>query len=80
MPSLLAYAGTIVASLAVSAAFIEWFSRPIGGPPTLFYLISPGLPYVWRSGFILAPLVILLTGLLSSRPAGDQFHKTKDVA
>jgi hypothetical protein len=67
MPLVLAYATSIVVFQAISATVIEWIARPIGGPHTLFYLISPGLPYVWRSGFVLVPLVILSVGLVSSR-------------
>jgi hypothetical protein len=67
MPMVLAYAGSIVVFLALSATVIEWLDRPIPVPHTLFYVITPGLPYVWRSGFILAPLVILLVGLVSGR-------------
>ena len=60
---LLPYALSVVVVLVTSAAFFDWLARPIAMPHSLFYLVSVSLPYTWRSGFILAPLVILMSGL-----------------
>ena len=59
----LPYLCSVVAALVGSAAFFDWLARPVGVPHWVFYLVSVSLPYVWRSGLILAPLVILLSGL-----------------
>jgi hypothetical protein len=68
MPMLLAYLASVLTVLIASSVFIAWINRPIGVPHTLFYFVSVTLPYLWHSGFILVPLVMLLTGLLSCRP------------
>jgi hypothetical protein len=62
------YLGSVVVALFVAATIVELVPRPLPLPHTLFYVVSVGLPFVWHSGFILVPLVILLTGLLSSQP------------
>jgi hypothetical protein len=66
MPMVIAYLVSTIAALAASAAIIAWLDRPTPVPHTLFYFVSVGLPHVWRSGFILVPLVIVLAGLLGT--------------
>ncbi len=66
MPMVLAYLCSVIAALAVSAAIAAWLVRPTPLPHTLFYFVSVGLPYVWRSGFVLVPVVIVLSGLLGT--------------
>ena len=66
---LIAYAASMLLVLAASAVVIEVLTRRNGGVPvphTLFYVVSVGLPYHWRSGLLLAPMVILLAGLIGS--------------
>lgn len=58
----------VLVSFMASAMLFGWLNRPTPLPHTLFYLVSVTLPYVWHSGFILVPLVMLLTGLVSCRP------------
>jgi len=65
MPMVLAYMVSVLSVLAASAALIEWINGPIGVPHTLYYFVSIGLPFMWRSGFVLVPLVIFFTGLFS---------------
>ena len=69
MPMVLAYLTSLMAVLAAGAAIIEWINGPVGAPHTLYYLVSVVLPFMWRSGFLLVPLVVLLTGLFSCRKA-----------
>ena len=69
MPMVLAYLVSVVSVLAASAAMIEWINGPIGAPHTLYFLVSVVLPFMWRSGFVLVPLVIFFTGLFSCRTA-----------
>ena len=80
MPMVLAYLVSVFAvlvSFMVSAMFFGWLNRPTPLPHTLFYLVSITLPYVWHSGFILAPLVILLTGVFSCRPVPREWPSVR---
>jgi hypothetical protein len=70
----LAYLASVLTALVASAAIIDWLARPIALPHTLYYLVSVTLPFMWRSGFILVPLVMLLTGLVSCRTAAAQYR------
>ena len=72
MSMVTAYLGSVLVALAIAASIIEWISRPLPLPHTLYYVVSVGLPFVWHSGFVFVPLVILLTGLLSCRTTVDQ--------
>ena len=75
MPMVVAYLGSVLAvlvSFMAAAMLLGWLSRPTPLPHTLFYFVSVTLPYVWHSGFILVPLVMLLTGLLSCRTAARE--------
>jgi hypothetical protein len=66
-PMLVAYAVSVLLVLAASAVLIEVLTRRNGGVPvphTLFYVISVALPYHWHSGLLLAPVLILVVGLL----------------
>jgi hypothetical protein len=70
-PVLIAYAVSMFLLLAASAVLIEVLTRRNGGVPvphTLFYVISVALPYHWRSGLLLAPVIILLVGLIDCPP------------
>ena len=66
------YLCSILIALSVSATIVGWVGRPLPLPHTLYYVVSVGLPFVWYSGFILVPLVILLTGLFSCRTATSE--------
>ena len=59
-------------ALIASAVTIEVLSRlwdnRVPVPHPLFFIVSVALPFQWRSGVLLAPTVILLAGLLSTRP------------
>jgi hypothetical protein len=66
-PMLIAYALSMLLVLAASVVLVEVLTRRNGGVPvphTLFYVVSVALPYHWRSGLLLAPLVILVAGVL----------------
>jgi hypothetical protein len=80
MPMVFAYLGSVFTVLAASATIIIWLNRPIPVPHTLYYLVSVTLPFMWRSGFILVPLVILLTGLLTCRTTTDPFRHAKRIS
>ena len=69
MPMVLAYLVSVLSVLAASAAIIDWINGPIAVPHTLYYLVSVALPFMWRSGFALVPLVVFFTGLFSSQTA-----------
>ena len=65
-PVLTAYVVSVAIVLAAAAALIAFLSYRYGRVPTphtLFYVVSVTLPYQWRSGLLLAPLVTLLAGL-----------------
>lgn len=67
VPMLLAYAASIIVALIAAGVLIEFFVHRDGAVPvphTLFYVVSVALPYQWRSGLLLAPLVILVAGLV----------------
>ena len=67
---LLSFVISVTAGLAASAAVFEiliWRAKPVPVPHALFYLVSVTLPYQWRSGLLLAPLVMLLTGAAARR-------------
>lgn len=69
-PTLVLYVSSLVLVLAGSAVTIEILSRLQGRVPvphTLFYVISVALPYQYRSGLVLAPLVVLAAGLAAAR-------------
>jgi hypothetical protein len=72
-PMLVAYSASLLLVLAASALAIEILTRVNGRVPVphaLFYVISVALPYQWRSGLVLAPLVVLAAGLAAApRPA-----------
>lgn len=66
-PMLIAYAASVAVVLAASAVLIEVLTRRNGFVPvphTLFYVISVALPYHWRAGLLLAPLVIVAASLM----------------
>lgn len=63
--SLVAYAASMFVVLAASAIAIEVLGRLWGRVPvphTLFYVVSVALPFYWRSGLVLAPLMVLAAG------------------
>ena len=76
---LLAYAASV---MLVLLAFDVWMetamarsSVPI--PHAVFYAVSVALPYHWRSGVLLAPLVVLAAGLLAApRPPRERHIPT----
>jgi len=62
--ALLAYVVSLLLVLVAAAALLEWLApRPVPVPHPLFYVISVALPYHWRSGIVLAPLVSIVCGL-----------------
>jgi hypothetical protein len=77
VPILLGYAASVTVALAGSAMLIEMLTRRTGAVPVphpLFYIVSVTLPYQWRSGLVLVPLVIILCGL-----AGRQRSETRSA-
>ena len=69
-PMLLAYTASVVVVLAGSAVLIEiltWLNGRVPVPHPLFYIVSVTLPYQWRSGLVLVPLVIILCGMAGHR-------------
>jgi hypothetical protein len=66
LPMLLAYLVSVVVVLSSAATFIAWIARPIAAPHPVFYVVSPTLPYVWRTGLVFLPLMILSVGLWSA--------------
>jgi hypothetical protein len=68
-PMLIAYAASVAVVLAASAVLIEVLTRRNGFVPvphTLFYVISVALPYQWRAGLLLAPLLIVGASLIGT--------------
>ena len=66
---LLAYAASV---MLVLTAFDVWMETAMAGqrvpiPHPLFYAVSVALPFHWRSGLLLAPLVIMGVGVLAAR-------------
>lgn len=66
-PLLVLHTATIVLAMALSACIVEQARTPV--PHVFFPLVSVALPYQWRSGFVLVPITILLTGMLVIRKA-----------
>lgn len=64
---LIVHTATVMIGLGVSALMTELHPEGMRVPHVLFPLVSVALPYQWRSGFILAPAVMLLTGMLVLR-------------
>jgi hypothetical protein len=63
-PMLLGYVASVLAVLAGAVAYISSVApRPVPVPHPLFYVVSVGPPYQWRSGFVLVPVLTLLAGL-----------------
>jgi hypothetical protein len=68
---LIAYAASLVLVLTAGGAIVDMLGRRPGGvavPHTLFYVVSITLPYHWRSGTVLAPLLVLVVGAMSVIP------------
>ena len=68
-PMLLVHAASVVMGLILSAVIIEVLTHRNGFVPTphgLYYFLQVALPFQWRSGLLLAPLVIVSSGLLGS--------------
>jgi hypothetical protein len=67
---LILHTWTVVFTMAVSALIVEMRApAPTAVPHVLFPLVSVALPYQWRSGFVLVPATMLLTGMLVLRKA-----------
>jgi hypothetical protein len=79
---LLAYAASVLLALL---AFDVWMETVMARsrvpiPHALFYAVSVALPYHWRSGVVLAPLVVLCAGLLTApRPPRERHVPVPDA-
>jgi hypothetical protein len=69
-PLLILHIAVVVFTMAVGEAVRE-IREPatLWVPHVLFPLVSVAAPYQWRSGFVLVPAVMWLTGMLVLRPA-----------
>jgi hypothetical protein len=68
---LLAFAASVILGLAATAVILDIAFRRMGAVPlphALFYVASVTLPYQFRSGLLLVPLVVLLSGLVVLEP------------
>jgi hypothetical protein len=67
---LLGYLMSVMTALAAGGLLLEIlihrFDR-VPVPHTLFYIVSVTMPYHWRAGFLLAPLIMLTCGLAVGR-------------
>lgn len=67
---LLAYLMSVMTALVAGGLLLEIlihrFDR-VPVPHTLFYIVSVTLPYHWRAGFLLVPLIMLTCGLAVGR-------------
>jgi len=67
-PVLMLHVASVVLAMAIAVAIVEIRApAPTRVPHVLFPLVSVALPYQLRSGFILAPLTMVIVGLLVSR-------------
>jgi hypothetical protein len=74
LPMLFAYITSMLTVLASFASYLLWLGPvPVAVPHPLFFVISVSLPYHWRSGFVLMPLVMLISGLA----AAGSFRETR---
>lgn len=64
---LMLYTATVLIGLGFGAMLTALHPGPIPVPHVLSPLVSVALPYQWRSGFVLAPAVMLLSGILALR-------------
>ena len=77
----LAYVASVTAGLIVSAVILEVLIHRYDRVPfthTLFYLVSVTLPFHWRSGFLLAPLVMVVCGLAVGEQPGSLDGRSGD--
>lgn len=65
MSALSTYIASIWLAFLGAVFFIEvvMAGQPVPVPHTLFYVVSLSLPHLFRSGFVLVPIVIVLAGL-----------------
>jgi hypothetical protein len=73
-----AYATSVWAILSSVEAWFEYVNRPVIVPRTLFYALAPSLPFLWRSGLVLIPFVVLIGGFVGLRRAFST-HRYKDA-
>lgn len=66
-PILLLHIGSVELVLAASAAIIASIQGPLPIPHSVFYLVHVTLPYQFRSGLMLVPVVMLAAGLIGTR-------------
>lgn len=64
---LVLYTATVLLGLGLSAMLPALTRGPLPLPHLLFPLVSVTLPYQWRSGFVLAPAVMLIAGTFALR-------------
>jgi hypothetical protein len=67
---LLAFVASVVVGLAAAAITVEtlmYLHGRVPVPHPLFYVVSVTLPFHWRSGFLLVPLVMMSCGLAVGR-------------
>ena len=65
---LLAFWISVLITLPTAAVVLEVLFRRWGGvavPHGLFYVVSVTLPYQWRSGLLLVPVIVLLSGIVA---------------
>ena len=70
--TVLTYAASVTVALTACALLLELLIQQHGRvavPHPLFYFVSVTLPYHWRSGLVLVPLVIVAGGMAGRRPA-----------
>ena len=67
-PSLLIYIASILAAMLIAVGIVQLHApQPTRVPHVFFPLVSVGLPYQWRSGLVLAPLTMLVAGMIATR-------------
>ena len=67
-PILMLHVASVLVAMGVAVLIAELRSpNPTPVPHVLFPLVSVALPYQWRSGFVLAPLTMLIAGMVASR-------------
>jgi hypothetical protein len=64
-PLLVLHVISVLLAMAIGAAIVA--PAPTRVPHVFFPLISVALPYQWRSGFLLAPVAMLMAGMLAFR-------------
>jgi hypothetical protein len=75
--ALIAFGCSVLLALTIIALVVQTYPHPVRVPHVLFYVIWTGLPFVWWSGFVIVPALILTGGAVGAMVnGGDRARHT----